>query len=160
MKVYHGGTDIIKSPLVNVGREGLDFGIGFYVTPNREQALEWAKRVSDRRMKSPVLNEYELDYSHILHEFKCKIFDKYNDEWLKFIAENRKYGKHQTYFDFVEGGIADDRVVDTIEAFIADLISADEALNRLIYQKPNNQICILNQEIIDKFLHFTSAITI
>lgn len=160
MKVYHGGTDIVKTPLVSAGRIGLDFGRGFYVTNNREQAIEWAKRVSDRRLLPPILNEYELDYSLILQEFKCKIFDRYDKEWLNFIADNRKTGKLHIFFDMIEGGIADDRVVDTIEAFVADLISADEALKRLIYQKPNNQICILNQEIADKFLKFVTAIKI
>ena len=33
--VYHGGIEVIPNPLVNVGREHLDFGKGFYVTDIR-----------------------------------------------------------------------------------------------------------------------------
>ena len=32
IEVYHGGTEAITNPLVSAGREGLDFGKGFYVT--------------------------------------------------------------------------------------------------------------------------------
>lgn len=32
MKVYYGSTVAVKNPLVNFGRENLDFGKGFYVT--------------------------------------------------------------------------------------------------------------------------------
>ena len=29
LTVFHGGTDEIKTPLVDVGRPNLDFGLGF-----------------------------------------------------------------------------------------------------------------------------------
>lgn len=44
MIVYHGSTDVITNPLVNVGRKNLDFGKGFYVTVLKKQALAWATR--------------------------------------------------------------------------------------------------------------------
>lgn len=31
LTVYHGGTEIINNPQVDVGRPNLDFGPGFYV---------------------------------------------------------------------------------------------------------------------------------
>ncbi|GEM_PF-6270857 len=34
-KVYHGAVQVVKEPLVHVGRENLDFGKGFYVTDIR-----------------------------------------------------------------------------------------------------------------------------
>ena len=45
IEVYHGGTEAINHPLVSAGREGLDFGKGFYVTLLREQAELWADRM-------------------------------------------------------------------------------------------------------------------
>ena len=47
IEVYHGGTEVIEHPLVNVGRTGLDFGKGFYVTLRRNQAELWADRIID-----------------------------------------------------------------------------------------------------------------
>lgn len=51
MKVYHGGTDIIKSPSVAFSKKYLDFGKGFYVTQFKEQAEKWAlrQRAGNRR---------------------------------------------------------------------------------------------------------------
>lgn len=38
--------------------------------------------------------------------------------------------------------------------YMMGLMSADVALQRLAQHKPNNQICILNQEVVDKYLTF------
>jgi hypothetical protein len=57
----------------------------------------------------------------------------------------------------IMGGIADDRVYNTIELYKDQLIGKDEALKRLQYYKPNHQICIINQEIIDKYLKFEES---
>ena len=35
-KVFHGATNVVKSPLCNIGRDNLDFGKGFYVTDLRK----------------------------------------------------------------------------------------------------------------------------
>ena len=43
---------------------------------------------------------------------------------------------------------------------MSGLIDASTALGKLIYDKPNNQICILNQKIIDKCVRFVESETI
>ena len=73
------------------------------------------------------------------------------------VISNRKGGSDWRQFDIVEGGIANDRIFNTIELYSSGLISENEALQRLIYEKPNNQICILNQDIIDNHLTFVEA---
>ena len=37
---------------------------------------------------------------------------------------------------------------------MAGLMSADVALQRLAMHQPNNQICLLNQKLIDKYLSY------
>ena len=59
--------------------------------------------------------------------------------------------------DTLKFGIANDRVFDTIELCLEGLISKDEALGRLKYQKPNNQICFISQKVLDKTLRFASS---
>ena len=54
----------------------------------------------------------------------------------------------------VEGGVANDNVIDTVEDYENGIITAEQALGQLRYKKVNHQICILNQEIIDKHLTF------
>ena len=55
--LYHGSSDIVEHPLVNIGRKDLDFGPGFYLTPLHEQASQWATRVKMiRRAPQAVVN--------------------------------------------------------------------------------------------------------
>ena len=56
----------------------------------------------------------------------------------------------------IEGGIADDRVIDAVEAYINGYADVERTLRLLVYHQPNVQICILNQEIADRYLHYQS----
>ena len=154
MTVYHGGTDEIQLPSVSVGRDGLDFGPGFYVTDIREQAEEWARRIADRRGLPPIINVYELDITKAKEEFRYLAFEHYDKAWLDFIAESRKEMRPWQDYDLIEGGVANDRVVDTVEAYIAGLISVELALSQLSYHKPNNQFYLLSQELTNRCLRF------
>lgn len=56
----------------------------------------------------------------------------------------------------IEGGVADDRVIDAVEAYINGYADVEHTLRQLVYHRPNYQICILSQEIVDEYLHFKS----
>lgn len=155
--VYHGGTDIIKHPLANAGRANLDFGLGFYVTDMFSQAKEWAKKVADRRQIQPVINKYELNRTAILSDFRCKIFPNYDSQWLDFIVASRQGFKPWAQYDYIEGGVADDRVIDTINLYMTGLMTREVALARLSEHRPNNQMSLLSQQLIDKYLIFNGA---
>lgn len=60
LTVYHGGTEIIKFPNVQIGRPNLDFGPGFYITDIYTQAKDWANKIADLRKTSPIINTYHL----------------------------------------------------------------------------------------------------
>jgi hypothetical protein len=49
MIIYHGSDILVKSPKIRRSERMLDFGMGFYTTSNREQAIKWAARVAERR---------------------------------------------------------------------------------------------------------------
>ena len=154
MTVYHGGTSIVEHPICKKGRPNLDFGQGFYVTNIREQAVSWAVQVADRRNGTPVLNRYRLNREAILREVRCKVFKAYDREWLDFIVASRQGEPIEANYDYIEGGVANDRVVDTINLYMAGLMDIDTALHRLSEHQPNNQMCLLNQEMTDKYLIF------
>ena len=158
MEVFHGSTLIVDSPLVGVGRKDLDFGLGFYITDIRQQAIDWAQRPINNG-KSQYLNCYELDKDNLVKEsYRYMKFDSYNDEWLDFVIGNRHGEGLWKEYDLVEGGIANDRIFNTIELYDSGLITREEALNRLRYEKPNNQICIIRQELVDRYLLFKEAV--
>lgn len=154
LTVYHGSTQTVDSPICTLGRPKLDFGQGFYLTDIKEQAARWAKALADKRGMQPVLNIYTLDRERILSEGRCKIFTSYNADWLDFIVANRRGENVAAEYDYIEGGIANDRVIDTVNLYIQGLIDSGTALQQLAFYKPNNQICLLNQSLTDKYLHF------
>lgn len=152
IEVFHGSNTVVQHPLCRIGRPFLDFGQGFYVTDMQEQAIEWAKNVARREGGSPLLNSYLLDRESVLAESRNKVFTAYDREWLLFIVNARSGVEIAQSFDYVEGGVANDRVVDTVNLYIAGLMDIETALQRLAQLQPNNQICLLNQGLIDKYL--------
>ncbi|MBR5690041.1 MAG: DUF3990 domain-containing protein [Prevotella sp.] len=154
IKVYHGSTAIVKQPLCRVGRPNLDFGQGFYVTELQEQAIDWAMNVSRREGGTPLLNSYLLDRDAILAEARCKVFTAYDHDWLMFIVAARSGFDVASTYDYVEGGVANDRVVDTVNLYMTGLMDIDTALQRLAQHQPNNQMCLLNQGFLDKYLEY------
>jgi hypothetical protein len=152
--VYHGATEIVKNPICKIGRNNLDFGKGFYMTDIKEQAERWAKSVAFKRKADAIINKYELDRDAILTSASCKIFTDYNAEWLDFVVANRSGETVDKDFDYVEGGVADDRVIDTINLYMGGSLDMKVTLERLSQYQPSNQICILNQSLIDKYLHY------
>jgi len=160
LTVYHGGTDEIRYPLVNVGRRNLDFGPGFYVTDIFLQAKQWAEQVADLRDASPIVSVYHLRQQDILGSCESRIFTAYDNEWLEFVSSNRLGKDVWKGYDYIEGGVANDRVINTVRLYMSGYISADEALRRLKYYRPTNQICILNQQILDGHLKFVESIKI
>ena len=156
IEVFHGSCTTVDRPDLSFSRKTLDFGAGFYVTPVREQAISWAKSWRLRN-RPAIVNRYAY-HDELLPELNVRIkdFPVYDHEWLRFVADNRA-GNQQTVYDIVQGGIANDRVFNTLELFFSGLISEEEALDRLKYEKPNHQICICRQDLIDRLLVFESS---
>ena len=158
MTLYHGSTLRIDAPRVDAGRRNLDFGPGFYLTDLREQAERWACRPVNAG-KPHVLNVYDWSFTASASpEVRYRRFLEYDDDWLDFVVANRRGERAWEGFDVVEGGIANDRVFNTIELYAAGLTPREDTLRQLRYEKPNNQICILNQGVLDRFLHFVEAV--
>ena len=111
MILYHGSfLEITKPDLVHSSFD-VDFGRGFYVTPLYEQAAKWCGKFK-RRGKDGIISRYEFDESREV-ELKTLKFDSYSEEWLDFIL-NCRSGKDSTDYDFVVGGVANDKVFNTV----------------------------------------------
>ncbi|WP_027626323.1 DUF3990 domain-containing protein [Clostridium lundense] len=153
MIVYHGSYCLVDTPNVSFSRDALDFGKGFYVTGIEEQAINWTSKFK-KRGKKGYLNSYILLIDKVKEDYTVKEFLSYDIEWLDFILQCREGSNIYLKYDMIIGGIADDRVYNTIELYKDNLIGKDEALKRLQYYKPNHQICIINQEIINNYLKY------
>lgn len=145
--LYHGSTVVVEKPIVSIGRKDLDFGPGFYLTNLYDQASRWAKRIQMiRNADHAVINTYKYD-----EPVNCNVlkFDAYNREWLEFIVESRQGKQPWAGYDIVEGGVADDRVIDAIEAFINGYSTVETTLSLLIYHKlsPNATTMSINTRL-------------
>jgi len=151
MKLYHASTVIVEHPDTLHSRSNLDFGCGFYLTAMRDQAIRYAERFT-RRGKPAFVSEYEFD--EFTPGFAVKRFESYDEEWLDYVAVCRHGGMPEQQYDAVEGGVANDKVFNTVDLYFAGVITKQEALGRLKYECPNHQICILNGEMLERHLHF------
>ena len=162
MTLFHGSYIEIKTPLANVGRRNLDFGQGFYLTKVEKQAHDWAEAIAGKRGRkvSPVMSVYNFDRIRALNDnIKFKIFESYNLEWLQFVVNCRNGRDVYSEYDVVEGGVADDKVIDTVEDYEKGIITAEQAIGQLLKKDVNHQICILNQNVIDKYITFIKSIS-
>lgn len=156
MKVYHGSWLEVAKPDLVRSRSDVDFGKGFYVTPIRNQVIKWCGKFK-RRGKEGIVSIYEF---HEKEKSKLKIlkFDSYSEKWLDFILNCRRENDSSDY-DIVMGGVANDRIFNTVELYFEHLIDKKEAIKRLTYEKPNMQICFRTENAL-KQLQFKGSVKV
>ena len=163
MTLFHGSYVSVKAPLVRLGRKKVDFGQGFYLTKLRQQAVSWARTIAERKGRNamPTVSIFKFDFDAVESDgYRIKVFESYNLEWLEYVVDCRRGGKKQFQYDIVEGGVANDNVIDTVEDYENGIITAEQALGQLRYKEVNHQIYILNQEIVEKYLKHISYETL
>lgn len=153
MILYHGSYLEISKPDLKHSRAHVDFGRGFYTTPIYEQAVKWCGKFR-RRGKEGVVSRYHYDEESV-NNLKVLRFDSYSENWLEFVLNCRK-GKDITDYDVVIGGVANDKVFNTVELFFDGLIDKKEAISRLCYEKPNLQVCFRSEKALD-YLFFEGS---
>lgn len=149
--LFHGTVAEFDEVVLEKSYNRRDFGRGFYTTLLEQQAKEWGYRLSLREKKRVYyVYQYVFKEADIL---KIKRFDSLDREWLEFIKENRSKGGIQHDNDIVIGPVADDNTMETVQLYIAGILTADEAMNRLKYSKVNNQVSFHTEKAL-KYLKF------
>ena len=155
MIVYHGSIEILKNPDVMHSKKYLDFGQGFYLTTFENQAKKWAARKGMRQKKTPIVNVYEM--SEEWQNLKVLSFEKENEEWLDFVCACRKGEPLNKEYDIIIGNVAYDDVFKTVDMYFRGLWDKKKVLSELRYYKMNNQICIVNQETLNRLLTYQNS---
>jgi hypothetical protein len=138
MILYHGGAEEIAHPDLTHSRKAVDFGAGFYVTPIYDQAKRWSEK-RKRRNGAAVISRYEFDES-ATSNLKVLRFESYSEPWLDFIVKCRAL-EDDSDWDIVSGGVANDKVFDTLEAFFDGFATKAQTIDRLRMETPNMQLC-------------------
>lgn len=142
--LYHGSNVRIEKIDLEKCRSGKDFGKGFYLNPNFDQAYkmtERAKRIN--REGKEVVSAFEFDDSILdaSNDLKIKIFSDYSKEWADFVVANRK---NRTVipihpYDIVIGPIADDNVGTQIYRYSRGFIGLDKLISELKFEEMSIQ---------------------
>lgn len=138
IRLYHGSNVAIEHIDLARSKRGKDFGQGFYLNANPDQAMAMAIRTTRFLGEGqPVLSCFEYDEAKAANQGLCiKVFPDYTEEWAEFVVMNRK---NQTDvpahpYDIVVGPIADDTVGVQIRRFIMGYISASALVTQLKFQ--------------------------
>jgi hypothetical protein len=150
----------IERPDLSFSRKTTDFGRGFYLTPIKAQAVDWSRRYIKEQGQA-VVSAYGFLQKPAVEKLPDGLrileFDAHGLEWLNFITACRLGRSDGDEWDLVIGGVADDKVFDTLQLYFDGIIAADEAIRRLRYNKPNFQYCFKNQAVMDEYLKYLSS---
>lgn len=139
MKLYHGTNVEFDAIDLTKSKVGKDFGCGFYLSANREQASELAKRKAEQSGEGePKVYEYEFDEAILRgNELLVQNFGEYSREWAEFVLANRRNRTRESVhtYDVVIGPIANDTVGFQIRRFTAGIIDMERFIQELQYMK-------------------------
>lgn len=138
--LYHGSDIEIERPQLDLCKPFKDFGKGFYLSADKQQAQELAEQRSRQTLEgSPKVTAFLFDERLITSgELKVLTFDDYSEEWVKFILANRDIHHFQPVhdYDIVYGPIADDGVTFQLRRYQRGAISTlQELITELKYAK-------------------------
>lgn len=154
MILYHGSNVIVDQPKLIRQNRYLDFGFGFYTTTNREQAVNFAQKVTDRRkMGEATLNIYSVNEAVAFQECKELQFDSPDEAWLDFVAANRQGTYQGEKYDLIYGAVANDDVYRTIALYMTGVLDKEQTLSSLKIRKLFNQLVFATEKSL-QYLKF------
>lgn len=152
MRLYHGSTKPVVKPVILEIQRLLDFGKGFYVTSNQEQANKWALIKRDRtgNNSQAIVSVFEFDEKWLNDDkYLIKTFDSANEAWLDFIVSNRREATNHR-FDIVKGAVANDTLYATLVLFESGILSKQETIVRLKAHKLFDQLSFHNALVLNE----------
>jgi hypothetical protein len=153
MLVYHGSNISVEKPEIRNSNRNLDFGNGFYVTTNFEQAHSFCQIVCNRRGGTPVISVFNFDYETAGKSLKFKIFPVADDEWFDFVCDNRMGRYKGENYDIITGPVANDTVYLTFLGYLAGATSREDALKQLKVRELYDQVTFCSEKALG-YLHF------
>lgn len=136
--LYHGSNLPIEKIDLSRSKRGKDFGQGFYLNANPEQAQAMAVRTTRFLNEGqPTLSCFEFDEEEATKKgLNIKIFLDYSEEWAEFVVMNRKNNSDTPihHYDIVIGPIADDTVGVQIRRYIMGYMSAAALVEELKFK--------------------------
>lgn len=173
MILYHGSYTTVANPDLRKSAAGKDFGAGFYLTSDHEQAKAFIRTSTLKAIRTKTISPdhnkgavsvFEFDETAPVAIFR---FETTSAEWLRFISANRRpeiFSSEALHdiqarfagYDIIIGKIADDATNRTITAYLSGAfgdINSEEAIadtiKRLQPERLNDQFCFFTEKSIE-----------
>ena len=148
--LYHGSRVAVEAPDLLHGREDIDFGRGFYTTPDEEMAKKWASGKTQAHVSIYTLK----DYDHLrIQELGL------DEQWLSYVAKNRRFLDipwDENGVDVITGPTADDKLFNTLNTFFKGGYSLEQTLRYLNIMNYSKQVVFKTARALE-CLHFEQS---
>lgn len=170
-KLYHGSYCEVSDPDISKCRKFKDFGQGFYLTTDIEQAKRFAEITLSKAKKSGTVPAFSRNKAVSCFEFvpddtlNIKYFETSDKDWLHCIVGHRADNsfpaavREMADYDIIGGKIANDDTNTTIYAYILGAYGAvgsekaDEmCINLLLPDRLKDQYCFRTQKALDRLV--------
>jgi len=170
MLFFYGADKIIENPIYNYGNPSNDYGVGLYLTPDKEKARLWATQYDN----DGYINIYNVDLSGlkilkldscskedvliwinilIQHRFSYKERIKHKDRLEKL---DKLYHVDLDNYDVIIGYRADDSYFNYSRDFIDDDLSFEILTEAMRLGKLGIQIMLKSQKAFNR-IEFVKA---
>lgn len=172
MMLYHGSYTHVEVVDLAKCADGKDFGRGFYVTADKEQARSFIKTSLLKAKRFKQIPESQnfgyvtcYKYNASKEDIPVFEFEEANREWLWFISLNRRHrlakslkpllAKEIFEGEIIIGKIANDTTNPVITAYLNELYgeitdkeAARMAISLLLPHRLKDQYCFLSQRAV------------
>ena len=148
MLLYHGSNVVVEHPHIRERTRALDFGAGFYLTSDYEQAARWARTTVLRREGGVAsVSVFEVDET-AMGRLRVIRFNAPDIHWLRFVSRNRNERIDDSGVDVVAGPVANDNTMPVLNLYFKGAYTEEEALRRLVSQRLKDQYAMKTEAAI------------
>ena len=149
MLLYHGSNIVVREPKILKSQRYLDFGAGFYMTSDFEQARKWAVRTSARREEGvATISVFEISDDYV-DKVKVRTFARPDRDWLRYITVHRTGNPPADDYDMVVGPVANDQAIRTVNNYLKGYFPEEVAIKLLLPQKLKDQYLFRTEKALD-----------
>jgi hypothetical protein len=132
MTLYHGSDVAVERPNLDLSRKNLDFGVGFYTTESKAQAVSFAQKVMIRKeKKSQLVSVFDFDMDAGQRVLDIVRFSAPDRLWLDFVHQNRHGIYAGKLHDLVIAPVANDDVFATLIVYEQGILNVEQTLEAL-----------------------------
>ena len=133
--LYHGSNVAIEAIDFAKSKPGKDFGVGFYLSADEEQAQEMAEKKSLLLGGEPIVTCFEFDENAAKSDPDIDYlrYEHYCLEWGMFVKKNRDNKEHESLHshDIVYGPIANDNIGFQLRRLNAEIIDIEKFVDEI-----------------------------